>query len=221
MVDLPSMDRPLERIYHEHHTKRRGDFFLVNGKVRGAFLAERVGKGKKVLDIGCRDGALTRSYVEGNTVTGMDIDSAALERAQGALKIKTVHADLNGEWPVGHDFDVVVACEIIEHLYYPDQVLKKIAAVLVANGLLLGSIPHAFALQCRARYLFGSKKSTPLQDPTHINHFSAKELRNVLEAAGFRDIHIEGIVSKKFSLFARLFPYAFAHSFMFSARRPV
>ena len=215
-----SMNESLERIYREHHTSRRGEFFLVNGDVRGSFLKSRMGTGKRVLDIGCRDGALTGFYSEGNEVTGIDIDSEALERAKNAYGITTIHADLNGQWPVTGPFDAVVACEIIEHLYYPEQVLKKIFDVLAPGGLLLGSIPHAFSLQSRARLMLARKKGTALQDPTHINHFWGPDFKRMIEDAGFVDVEVIDIVSKKFSLLSKFFPYAFAHSFVFSARRP-
>lgn len=214
------MDAALEGIYQEHHKKRRGDFFLVNGDERGAFLRENVGKGKRVLDIGCRDGALTRFYAPGNTVTGADIDSAALARARETLGIEVRHVDLNGDWQLREQFDAVVACEIIEHLYYPDQVLRKILAALRPGGVLLGSIPHAFSLQSRLRYLLARKKNTPVSDPTHINHFTAHEFHALLVQAGYANIRIETIVSAKFKPLSALFPYTFAHSLMFSAEKP-
>lgn len=212
---------PLEHIYQEHHTTRRGDFFLVNGEERGSYLKKNIGIGKSVIDVGCRDGALTKFYAEGNTVLGVDIDSAALARAKQLLGIETQHADLNGPWNfVKEEVDVVVACEIIEHLYYPGEVMKKIFAALKSNGWLVGSIPHAFSLQSRIRLLFASKKGTPLQDPTHINHFTAREFRSLLAQAGFVRIEIKDITSRKFSLIGKLSPHTFGHSFVFKAQKP-
>ncbi len=49
----------IEEIYSHHHTKNRGNNCILLGDERGAFLRQRIGKGKRVLDIGCRDGALT------------------------------------------------------------------------------------------------------------------------------------------------------------------
>lgn len=211
----------LEHVYQEHHAARRGHFFLVNGEARGTYLRKHVGTGKKVIDIGCRDGALTKYYAEGNTILGVDIDSAALDRARQTLGIETIHADLNGPWDFTTDHpDVVVACEIIEHLYYPGEVAKKIYSLLRPGGWLVGSIPHAFSLQSRARLMVGSKKGTPFEDPTHINHFTAREFRTLLAAAGFVNIEIEDITSKKFSLFSAFLPHSFAHSFVFKAQRP-
>jgi 2-polyprenyl-3-methyl-5-hydroxy-6-metoxy-1,4-benzoquinol methylase len=215
------MKPPLEGIYREHHAKRRGEGFLTNGEVRGQFLQKTVGIGKKVLDIGCRDGALTAYYAKDNMVTGIDIDSVALEKAGRDLGIETVHADLNGDWPIEGPFDAIVACEILEHLYYPDQVLRKIYDRLKPGGLLVGSIPHAFSLQGRARLMFANKKGTALQDPTHINHFWGGEFEKLVKDAGFEDVALTGIFSKKFRPFSKVFPYALAHSFVFSARKPL
>ena len=50
---------------------------------------EWMGKNKKVLDLGCRDGTLTRHFIEQNEVTGMDIDKMALEDCKNNLNIET------------------------------------------------------------------------------------------------------------------------------------
>lgn len=209
----------LETVYHFHHSKERGDFFLVLGDERGAFLREKIGEGKHILDIGCRDGALTRSYAPGNTVLGLDIDEEALERAKRTLDIDVKHTDLNGAWevPMGH-FDVVVAAEVIEHLYYPDHVLEKIKDVLKPGGFLVGSVPHAFSLQNRVKLFFGNKNGTPLQDPTHINHFTYAEFRSLLEKH-FRNVELRPIVTARYRLFARMFPFLFSHDLLFYAQK--
>lgn len=211
----------IERIYRHHHETRRGEGFLVLGQERGSFLKKHVGTEKKVLDIGCRDGALTVYYANGNEVWGADIDAVALKRASEKLGIRMLHLDLNSPWNEipRNTFDVVVAAEIIEHLYYPSVVLEKIAAVLKPEGQLVGSVPHAFSLQNRLRLALGTKRGTPLQDPTHINHFWWREFKNLLEKE-FVVEELEPILSKKFSWIpvasARM---AFAHSLLFSATK--
>jgi 2-polyprenyl-3-methyl-5-hydroxy-6-metoxy-1,4-benzoquinol methylase len=207
----------LESIYSEHHRKRRGDFFLLLGEERGSFLKNRIGTGKKILDIGCRDGALTAYYAKGNTVLGVDIDGEALVRAKDSLGIETVKVDLNGDWrEVSGNFDVVVAAEIIEHIYYPDVVVGKIASKLTPGGMLVGSVPHAFSFQNRLKYLAGKKKGTPVGDPTHINHFWWKEFEAILKLH-FDEVEIVPIVSRKFALPNKLFKNAFTHTILFKA----
>ena len=207
----------LEHIYRSHHQKNRGEFFAILADERGGFLKKHIGTGKKVLDIGCRDGALTRSYASGNTVTGLDIDSEALAKAAGSLGIETKRADLNGEWGIAADsYDVVVAAEVIEHLYFPDQVLKKIHVVLRPGGILLGSVPNAFSLKNRIKYLFGIKRGTPLSDPTHINQFSRKEFLSLLEN-NFSEAEI--IPLGRFAFLDRFFPGLFSFDLLFHAKK--
>jgi len=208
----------LERIYRAHHSAKRGEDFALLGDERGAFLASRIGTGKKVLDIGCRDGALTKSYAEGNDVLGIDIDSVALARANERLDIRTEQVDLNGAWGLEEDsYDAVVACEIVEHLYYPADVFSKIAAVLKPGGMLLGSVPNAFSFANRSRYLRGSKAGTPLSDPTHINHFTVRELESLL-CERFVSVRIVGM--GRLGKLASRFPQAFAFDLCFEARKP-
>jgi 2-polyprenyl-3-methyl-5-hydroxy-6-metoxy-1,4-benzoquinol methylase len=207
----------LESMYAHHHSENRGDGFVLMGDERGAFLKDHTGKGKRVLDIGCRDGALTSSFIEGNTVTGIDIDSSALQRAS-ALGIKTQQVDLNGEWRISpNSFDVVVAAEVLEHLYYPRLVMEKIQNVLKKEGTLLGSVPNAFSIKNRLRYMCMQKKGTPLEDPTHINHFIVAELHALLSEF-FEEVHIYGI--GRFKRLIHISPQLFAFDLMFEAKYP-
>jgi ribosomal protein L11 methylase PrmA len=68
----------LSERYEEHHLKRRdeGDFVFVPERI--PLFVEAIGRGKRVLDLGCRSGALTRHFLEGNSVVGLDVDAAAL-----------------------------------------------------------------------------------------------------------------------------------------------
>lgn len=191
---------------------------MLLGEERGAFLREHIGTGKRVLDIGCRDGALTGTYCEGNSVLGVDIDSEALKRAQESLGIETRYIDLNGNWALPkNSFDAVVAAEVLEHLYYPLQVTEKVSAVLNKDGIFLGTIPNAFSIKHRIRYLLLKKKGTPMEDPTHINHFTVKEIKNILETY-FEHVTVHGI--GRYATLARIFPQLFAFDLLFAARVP-
>jgi 2-polyprenyl-3-methyl-5-hydroxy-6-metoxy-1,4-benzoquinol methylase len=208
----------IEKVYREHH-EGRGRGFAILQKERGAFLKRHIGTGKRVLDIGCRDGQLTSTYYEGNDVTGVDIDEDALNRAKANFGIKIVHHDLNDDWPFeAGSFDVVVACEFLEHIYFPANVAQKVNRILKEDGVFIGTIPHAFSLQSRIKLLFGIKKGTPLQDPTHINHFTVNEFQKILKA-NFSQVHLEGLTPKRYSILANFFPFLFAHLILFVARR--
>lgn len=208
----------LEDLYRNHHKTRRGPGFVLLGEERGVFLQKYVGKEKHVLDIGCRDGALTEYYKDGNEVLGLDIDSEALAGARERLGIQVQHVDLNNEWGVPEkSFDVVVAAEVIEHLYYPEKIMGNIVRVLKDDGMLVGTVPNAFSIMHRVRYLTLRKKGTPLEDPTHINHFTVGELRDLLRRH-FHEVTVEGI--GRLGLLAQIFPQLFAFNLCFVAKYP-
>ncbi len=208
-------NKELNTIYKEHHKKggRRGMSLLKDE--RGNFLKEKIGVNKKVLDIGCRDGVLTETYYKNNEILGVDIDEEALEIAKNNLGIKTQTLNLYDDWNLTRDFDVVVAGEVLEHLYYPEDIIKKITKVLKSDGVFLGSIPNAFSLMNRIRLFFGIKQGTPLEDPTHINHFSYKEFKQILEKY-FEDVKIYPL--GKYAWLDKFWPGMFSFSFLFKVK---
>lgn len=177
--------KELQRIYTQHNKKRLGH--TEYKEVRGALFKEAVGQGNKVLDVGCRDGTLTAFFLENNEVKGLDIDSEALK----LCPFKTKKIDLNSDW-MESGYQVVVMGEVLEHLYFPTDVLINCSRALESGGKLIGSVPNAFAWRFRLKYILGRKDKTPLSDPTHINHFSKKELTELLKKV-FTNVHVKSI----------------------------
>jgi SAM-dependent methyltransferase len=200
----------LARRYEHHHRQARSPGFAFEGSLRAGYFATRIGTGKTVLDLGCRDGAMASAYVEGNSVTGVDIDRGALERAR-AKGLEAVWADLTEPLPFGDgSFDAVVAGEVLEHLPYPEPVLREVSRILVPGGLLVGSVPNAFRLKNRLRFLCGRP---PEEDPTHLQHFSPRRLSALLSTR-FTDVEIEFVASR----FLPLSPRLFGNAMLFAAR---
>lgn len=168
----------LEEVYRKHHERGNRYGYLYCHGARSPYLKKWIGVGKKVLDLGCRDGMLTQSYAEGNEVLGVDIDKKALELIQKRLRIETKWLDLNAEWPFQpQSFDVIVACEIMEHLYFLDGFLKNVFQTLKPGGLFIGSVPNAFRMRNRMKFLFGNEFE---KDPTHVRQFSHQKLGQTL-----------------------------------------
>lgn len=201
----------LSERYEQHHRERRdeGDFVFVPERI--PVLVAAIGRGKRVLDLGCRSGALTLHFLEGNSVVGLDVDPAALEKA-AALGIEPVQANVEEALPFEDEsFDVVVAGELFEHLQFPDALVAEIRRVLRPGGVLAGSVPNAYRVQSRLRFLRGKP---PEDDPTHLRMFSATAIRELL--AGFAQVELHFVGGRYARLNARLF----ARDLVFSAIRP-
>ena len=201
----------LQEQYERHHRERReeGDFVFVPERI--PLLVAAVGAGKQVLDLGCRSGALTRHFLDGNEVVGLDVDAAALAKA-AALGIEPLRANVEEPLPFEDErFDAVVAGELLEHLRFPDALVAEIRRVLQPGGVLAGSVPNAFRLQSRLRFLRGRP---PEDDPTHLRMFSPPALEALL-AAGFEDVELFFVGGR----YRRLHPRLLARDLVFSARR--
>jgi SAM-dependent methyltransferase len=194
--------------YEEHHRERRdeGDFVFVPERV--PLFVQAIGRGKRVLDLGCRSGALTRHFLDGNSVVGLDVDAAALEKA-AALGIETVQANVEEPLPFeDSSFDAVVAGELFEHLQFPDALVAEIRRVLRPGGVLAGSVPNAFRVQSRLRLLRGRP---PEDDPTHLRMFSPDAVRALLR--DFADVRLSYVGGR----YARLHGRLLARDLVFAA----
>jgi SAM-dependent methyltransferase len=197
--------------YEEHHREHRagGDFLFVVERI--PLFQAAIGRGRRVLDLGCRSGALTRHFLDGNRVVGVDVDRAALAKAE-ALGIETVVADVEEPLPFpDSSFDAVVAGELFEHLRFPRDLVSEILRVLRPGGVLAGSVPNAFNVQNRLRFLRGLP---PERDRTHLHMFRAADLEELL--AGFADLRLEFVGGR----FVRLGRRLFAQDVFFSGVRP-
>ena len=84
------MIQSLQKLYQSHHKSGSRLHQSLLETVRGELLSRWIGKDKKVLDLGCRDGTLTRHFVNKNQVTGADIDVDALKFAKKITKLMLV-----------------------------------------------------------------------------------------------------------------------------------
>ena len=77
-------------------------------------------------------------------------------------------------------FDVVVAGELLEHVRFPRALVAEARRVLRSGGVFVGSVPNAFRMQNRLRFVRGLQ---PDKDPTHLHMFTPADIRALLAAA--------------------------------------
>jgi len=166
------MKNLLQTLYQTHHKNGARLRQSLLESTRGKIFSNWIGKNKKVLDLGCRDGQLTRHFIQSNLITGCDIDLRALNYAKKEYGIKTKQVDLNSKLTfASNSFDVIVMGEVLEHLPYWNITLKEVKRILKKDGLLIGSIPLAYHLKDRWNVLRG-KKLLAADDPTHLQLLS-------------------------------------------------
>lgn len=202
----------MQSFYETHHLNgnRLQQSFLE--KERGALFSKWIGKNKILLDLGGRDGTLTRYYCENNYVTIGDIDENALSLAKKNYDVETKIINLNETLPFeDNSFDIIVMAEVLEHLPYPMITLEEIRRILKKDGLFIGNVPLAYHLKDRIQILRG-RKLLISGDPTHLQFLSYKDAKELLSVF-FKIEKIE--VLKGGRKKSEIFPTLFARNIAF------
>ncbi len=129
----------------------------------------------KILDIGCCRGGL-RKYLRGDLkYYGVDVLCNNFENY--------VRIDLNSNiLPFkSKQFDAITCTDVLEHLFYPLEMMKEIKRVLKDDGVVLISLPNDKGLNQIAVDLF--KEIPSYEDSMYEHHwrFSIKTAREFVE----------------------------------------
>ena len=133
-------------------------------------------KRQKCLDYGGGHGALANMLV----TSGCDDVWAYEPYSQGPAPEKVRWVTSLERLPDSH-FDWVFMIEVIEHLRHPVESLKGIRRIMSPGGKLVITTPNAKGLRAR----LDGYRWREAQNPTHLNLFTARALRNCLQDAGF------------------------------------
>lgn len=150
--------------------------------------------GLKIADLGCGNGYLARLLDGmGHRITALDSSEDGIRIAREAhpsidFRCLSLYDDLQAS--IGTDFDVVVASEVIEHLYDPRTFLHNAHAILKCGGTLILTTPYHGYLKNLAMALSGrlDKHFTVDWDCGHIKFFSVKTLSTMVAEQGFGEI---------------------------------
>ena len=116
------------------------------------------GSPKKILDLGCADGWFGKLLKDkfNAKVYGTDIGEKMLKIAENrGLIIKKFDLSVN-KWPYESDFfDLIIAGDIIEHIYDTENFVSECKRVLKTNGQLIISTPNINAYHNRFLVIFG------------------------------------------------------------------
>lgn len=196
----------IQSFYENHHStgNRLHQSFLE--KKRGSLFSGWIGKNKKVLDLGGRDGTLSRYYCNNNKVIIGDIDEKALSSAKDNYDLETQVINLNETLPFpDNSFDCVVMAEVLEHLPYPMITLGEVKRVLKKDGQFIGNLPLAYHLKDRIQILRG-RKLLISGDPTHLQFLSYEDIKKLLSVFfKIKKIEILKGGKKKSKMFPKLF----------------
>ena len=130
-----------------------------------------------IVELGSADDSFTKLIGETLGGTGRGLDITKGDDFGKPLQVKSATADL------------VIALEVIEHLYDTDFFLGEIRRILKPGGLLILSTPNLASLTNRLKLLFGSYPhylEYSLTGAGHIHLYTLPVLKSQLHATNFR-----------------------------------
>lgn len=163
-------------------------------------LLQRFCAGKEVLDLGCVDHAVLSEQLDrwthrhlaavAKSITGVDIlEPEVLKLREKGYNIQVGNVE---RLQMGRTFDVIVAGELIEHVFNQGLFLDSIKQHMHADSLLVLTTPNATSLSSFIEVLlFGSLKHV---HPTHVLWHDSNTIAQLLEAHGFEVVELSFIL---------------------------
>jgi 2-polyprenyl-3-methyl-5-hydroxy-6-metoxy-1,4-benzoquinol methylase len=172
-------DDPQGKIYHiEVNPDKPNDSKTI--------LFHYVSRGSVVLDVGCACGDLgiALKRFKQCDVHGFEYHPTSIDIARDTGAYTKVHqTDLNGIEDNAYPeyfgkFDAIVFGDVLEHLYNPEETMRKLLAYLKPGGFLLLSIPNVAHASIIANLLRGDFSYTEigLLDKTHVRFFTRRSI---------------------------------------------
>lgn len=150
---------------------------------------ERVPNGsKKLLDLGCGNGAKLFEFTErGYEVWGVDVGKDSIRLCKELLsKGHFIHGELQETGLPDEYFDYIRIDNALEHVPNPKEVIAECHRLLCSEAQLMVYVPNGRSLSMQL--LKGNSISAWI--PFHLQLFTRRSLRRLLEEAGFKDIRI-------------------------------
>ncbi|MDJ1185078.1 class I SAM-dependent methyltransferase [Roseofilum casamattae] len=151
---------------------------------------------RRVLDIGCGAGTIGKQIKQiiDCEVTGITNVDAEVTAASEWLDRVVLH-DLNQPFPSHElgEFDCIICCHVLEHLYQPQELLHQIKLSLKNDGVLIVALPNVLFWKQRLEFMKGHFEYADcgLMDRTHIRFFDWETARALVDGNGYKLLNSE------------------------------
>jgi 2-polyprenyl-3-methyl-5-hydroxy-6-metoxy-1,4-benzoquinol methylase len=175
--------------------KMNADYF---GHSRGEVLAYVPRESRRILEVGCGDGAslgLVKEWLdspEGLWLAGVEINDEIAEKASkvaNQIWVGNVETLSFFEEIEASSLDVILCLDVLEHLVDPWDMVRKLTPLLKPNGRLIASIPNIRHWKFIRNLLFRADfnyRDAGLLDRTHLRFFVKKTAIELITCGGLR-----------------------------------
>lgn len=170
--------------YDKYHTKNPIARLLMNGFIGSLKNCLDQIQVTRVLDAGCGEGELTNLVYQQlpglEKLKGIELEAVTVAEANRRFPHLDISQGTIYDLPFENDsFDLVMACEVLEHLEDPQKAIKEI--MRVSKRYMLVSVPREpiwrICNMARGKYL-----SRLGNTPGHIQHWSSRQFVKLIGA---------------------------------------
>jgi len=164
----------------------------------------KLGNIRTICELGCGNGYFA------NQLSGLGYEVTGIDASESGIKYACENYGKNAEFIQagidhnlvqkvhGSQFDLVIAKEVIEHLYRPSDLMEGAKQLLKKDGYLCLTTPYHGYFKNLGIAILGrtDKHLNPLRECGHIKFFSVRTLSILFAQAGFSNM--------EFSFFGRV-----------------
>lgn len=170
-------------------------------KLRFRFIRKFIRKGK-LFDLGAGWGHFMLAGKElGFDVTGVEIAEEPFKYCVNDLKLPVLHDDFFKMEESGQ-YDLVTMWDVLEYIDSADVFLRKCAAVTKPGGYLFLQVPQIDSFIAKRE-----KQRWKMMGLDHVNYFSTKTMRRILESNGYEMLEIRSSFEIKLFLMYTVLPW--------------
>ncbi len=167
----------VEVIYNE---KDRPFTSYPNKLTRYLFKKYEMVQGQKIVDVGCGRGEFLNGFIQCG-LRGYGVDQSLIANeicGEGEI----IQSDLLNE-PLPYPestFDVVFSKSVLEHFYYPENLVQEFYRIAKPGGLIITMVPD-----------WETVYKTFYEDYTHRTPFTLSSLRDIFLIHGFEQVKVD------------------------------
>jgi 2-polyprenyl-3-methyl-5-hydroxy-6-metoxy-1,4-benzoquinol methylase len=182
------------------------------GAVRGDILHLIEPTGKRILDVGCGGGGTGKALRDlgAAEVVGIEFIPEAAARASTVLDRVIVGDVCQVPLDLAPDsFDIILFLDVLEHLAYPEEALRRLVPLLASDGEIILSLPNVRYIGTLKQLIVDAdwpREVSGVFDGTHLRWFTPKSTRRMLAEFGLKIVQVERHAARPFTAIVELFP---------------
>ena len=165
-------------VFDKYHTKNKLYNYLMKNFISTFLTLAKNLKAESILEVGCGEGEMTKiisENVKGCRINASDISFNIVKKAKQQFPNYNFSIQSIYSLPYrDNEFDLVIACEVLEHLENPEKALIEIKRICKRNFIV--SVPNEPIWRI-LNILRGKYIKSLGNTPGHIQHWSPNKFK--------------------------------------------